>query len=723
MTPPTAAPAETAAPAPARRTAKGVCPHDCPDACALLVEVEDEKVVRVHGDPSHPVTRGFLCNKVNRYAERVNSVDRVLYPMIRTGPKGAGAFRRTSWDEALDLVAARLGEVRATYGGESILPYHYAGTMGVIQNGSLDRRFFHALGASRLDETICSTAGMAGFWSAYGSSQGPPPESLPLAKLVVLWGANVLSTSIHDWPFIEEARAAGAQVVVIDPLKTPTAERADWHIRIRPGADAAFALAVAHEIFAAGRHDEAWLEAHAHGWRAYRERAATCPPERAAALCGVPADDIRRFAALYADPAHRPSLIRLNYGPNRHANGATQIRAAALLPAIVGDWARPGGGARLSTSGGFGLNRSALYGQDLEPGPTRIINMTKLGEALASADPPVKAMFVYSANPAASNPDQAGTIAGLAREDLFTVVHEQVMTDTARYADVLLPSTMAMEHPDLYYAYGHYHVQMSRPAVAAPGECRSILELFRELAVRMGLNDAGTKSAGAFDATFDELVRTALDNPANPRLRGITLERLDAEGSVPLAPQDPRLPFYSPFLDGVFDTPTRKVEFESSLMKDAGVDPVLGALTAEEADPAVAEEAARWPLHFLSPASRYFINSSMVENERGRRLQKGPLLYLNAADAAARGIADGDRVRAWNDRGGWTATAAISELTGPGVVATFRGWWSRYTVDGTNANRTTSQRLTDAGRGGTFYSTWVEVDRVVDETVEEAPAS
>ena len=300
----------------------------------------------------------------------------------------------------------------------------------------------------------------------------------------------------------------------------------------------------------------------------------------------------------------------------------------------------------------------------------------------------------------------------MSREDLFIVVHEQMPTETTRYADVLLPSTMAMEQPDLHFAYGHYHVQLNRPAVAAPGECRPLLEVFRELGKRMGLNHAGTKSAGAFDATFDELVRAALDNPANPRLEGITLERLDAERSLPLAPQDARLPYYSPFLDGRFDTASGRVEFASERMRAAGVDPVLGALTSEEADPAVAAEHARFPLHFLSPASRYFINSSMVENERGRRMQKGPLLYLCAADAAARGIADGDRVRVTNDRGAWAAIASIGELTGPGVVATYRGWWSRFTIDGTNANRTTSQRLTDAGGGGTFYSTFVEVEKI-----------
>jgi anaerobic selenocysteine-containing dehydrogenase len=691
---------------PGRTTHKGVCPHDCPDTCALLVEVEGGKVMRVHGDPDHPVTRGFLCNKVNRYDERVNHPERLLHPMIRTGAKGLAAFRQVSWDEALDVVATRLRGIIDRHGAEAILPYHYAGTMGILQNGSMDRRFFHALGASRLDETICATAGTQGFWSCYGSNQGPPPESIPLTKLVLLWGANVLSTSIHDWPFIEEARKEGAQVVVIDPLRTPTAEKADWHVRIRPGTDAALALAVAHEIFAHGWHDEPWLEAHALGWREYRERAKACPPERAARLTGLEAEDIRKLAALYGAPSSRPALVRLNYGLNRHANGATMVRAVALLPALVGDWAHPGGGSRLSTSAGFGLNRKALMRQDLEPHPTRLINMTRLGEALTELEPPVYGLFVWSANPGASNPDQARVHKGLAREDLFTVVHEQFMTDTARYADVLLPSTMQMEHSDLHYAYGHYHLQLNRPAVPPPGECRPLFDLFQALAKRMRLTDP------CFDQTLDELIAVAVDNPSNPRLSGITAERLERERSVPLAALDSRLPVYSPWMDGKFDTPSGKVEFVSSLMKSNGLDPVLGALTSEEVHPDIAAEHAKWPLHFVSPASRYFINSSMVENERGRRLSKGPLLYLSAEDAATRGIASGDKVRVWNDRGEWTTTAEVSDLTGPGVVATYRGWWSRFTPDGTNANQTTSQRLTDAGGGATFYTNFVEVAKV-----------
>ncbi len=691
---------------PERRTLKAVCPHDCPDTCALLVEVEGDKVVRVHGDPAHPVTRGFLCNKVNRYDERLNHAERLLYPQIRSGAKGKGEFRRASWDEALDLVAARLRAIIDQHGGEALLPYHYAGTMGLIQNGSMDRRFFHALGASRLDETICSTTGTQGFWSCYGTNQGPPPESIPLTKLIVLWGANVLATSIHDWPFIEDARKGGAQVVVIDPLRTPTAEKADWHIRVRPGTDAALALAVAHEIFAHGWHDEPWLEAHALGWREYRARAQECPPERAAQLTGVPAEDIRRLAALYAAPESRPALVRLNYGLNRHTNGAAMVRAVALLPALVGDWARPGGGARLSTSAAFGLNRKGMARPDLEPRTPRTINMSLLGQALTELDPPVRAMFVYSANPGASNPDQSRVRKGLEREDLFTVVHEQFMTDTALHADVLLPSTMQMEHSDLHLAYGHYHLQLNRPAVPAPGECRPLFDVFQDLAHRMGLDDP------CFDQTFDDVLAIALDNPANPRLKGITPERLERERSVPLAPQDPRLPVYSPWLDGKFDTPSGKVEFVSSLMKGHGLDPVLGALTSEDTHPDVAAEHAKWPLHFLTPASRYFINSSMVENERGRRLAKGPLLYLSAADAEARGIASGDRVRVWNDRGSWITTAEVSDLTGPGVVACYRGWWSRFTEGGANANQTTSLRLTDAGGGATFYTNFVEVGKV-----------
>ena len=470
--------------------------------------------------------------------------------------------------------------------------------MGLIQNGSLDRRFFHALGASRLDETICSAAGMVGFWSCYGSSQGPPPEAIPLARLVVLWGANVLATSIHDWPFIEEARAAGAPLVVIDPLRTPTAERADWHIRIRPGTDAAFALAVAHEVFARGAHDEAWLEAHAQDWRAYRDRAATCPPERAEALCGVSAADIRRFAAMYADagvaPGVRPPQLRPQPPRQRRRRRCAPWRCCRRSWATGRGPAAARGCRRAAASVS---TRRRWRGPTSSPARARRARSTcrRWARRSTAAEPPIRALFVYSANPAASNPDQASVIRGLSREDLFTVVHEQLPTDTARYADVLLPSTMAMEQPDLHLAYGHYHVQLNRPAVAAPGECRPLLEVFRALAKRMGLNDAGRRSAGAFDASFEDLVRAALAAKGNPRLAGITLERLEAERSIPLAPQDARLPFYSPFLDGTFDTPSRRVEFSSERMRAAGVDPVLGALTSRGRGPGRGGRAGALP--------------------------------------------------------------------------------------------------------------------------------
>jgi len=703
---PTAAPEAPPASA-SRRTMRGVCSLDCPDACALLVEVEGDKVVRVHGDPAHPVTRGFLCNKVNRYDERVNHADRLLYPQIRVGPKGGAVFRRASWDEALDLVARRVNEIVARHGGEALLPYHYAGTMGILQNGAMDRRFFHRLGASRLDETICSAAGSAGMQSAYGVSKGVAPEAIPQARLVVLWGANVLATSIHDWPFIEEARKSGAPLVVIDPLRTPTAERADWHIRPRPGTDAALALAVAHEVFAHDWHDEPWLEAHALGWREYRERAATCPPERAEAITGIAAADIRRLATMFGAKASRPAHVRLNFGLNRHANGATITRAVGLLPALFGDWSRIGGGARLSTSGGFGLNRAALARPDLEPGPTRIINMIDLGDALTGdLDPPVAGLFVYSANPGASNPDQRKVLAGLAREDLFTVVHEQFLTDTARFADVLLPSTMQMEQSDLHFSWGHYHLQLNRPAVSAPGECRPLYDVFTDLARRVGLTDP------CFSDSFDDLIDQAIDAPSNPRLVGITRARLEAERSVPLAPLDDRLPFYSPYLDAKFDTPSGKVEFVSSKFKAMGLDPVLGPLTADEVHPETAAERARWPLHFLTPASKFFMNSSLVENDRGRRMAQGPLLHLTPEDAAPRGIKTGDLVRVANDRGAWTVRAQVDDLAMPGVVVSFRGWWSRWTEQGGNANQTTSQRKTDAGGGPAFYTNFVEVERV-----------
>jgi len=403
--------------------------------------------------------------------------------------------------------------------------------------------------------------------------------------------------------------------------------------------------------------------------------------------------------------------VRLNYGLNRHANGATMVRAVALLPALLGDWARPGGGARLSTSAGFGFNRARMARPDLQPGPTRIINMIELGNALTGdLDPPVKALFVYSANPGASNPDQKRVLEGLAREDLFTVVHEQFLTDTARYADVLLPSTMQMEQDDLHLAYGHYHVQLNRASVPAPGECRPLLEFFRELAHRVGLTDP------CFDDTFESLVDQALDAPANPRLEGVTRARLEEARSVALEPQDPRLPFYTPWLDGRFDTPSRQVEFVSSKLTGLGLDPVLGELTAEAVRPELAGERDRYPLHFLTPASKHFMNSSLVENARGRRMAKGPLLYLTPEDAAARGIASGDRVRVFNARGAWTTRAEVSDLSLPGVVVSFRGWWSRFTDAGGNANMTTSQGLTDAGGGPVFYTNFVQVERIGQES-------
>ena len=696
---------------------RGACPHDCPDTCALRITVQDGRAVKVQGDPDHPPTHGALCTKVSRYAERTYHAERVLTPLKRVGAKGVGSFVPVSWDEALRDIAGRLRAIAAR-DPQAIVPYSYAGTMGLVQGESMAARFFNKLGASRLDRTICSSAGGEALVATYGAKIGMHVEHYARSKLLLVWGSNSIASNLHFWTFAQEAKRSGAKLICIDPRKTETADKCHQHIGLLPGTDGALALGIMHELIVNDWLDHDYIARHTEGWMKLRERALGWPPERAAATCGIGADEVRSLARDYA--TIRPAAIRLNYGMQRVRGGGNAARLVAILPCLVGAWRDAAGGMLLSSSGWFnsvrndsGLQRPDLLGARRP----RIINMSTIGDDLlresdaqlpdrARFGPKIEALLVYNSNPVAVAPESPKVVQGFRREDLFTVVLEHFLTDTARYADVLLPATMQMEHSDLHLAYGHYHLQLNRPAVPPPGECRPIFDLFQDLAKRMGLTDP------CFDQTFDDLVTVALDMPSNPRLAGITLERLERERSVPLASADPRLPQYSPFLDGRFDTPSGKVEFVSSLFKAHGMDPVLGALTSEETDPGVAAEHAKWPLHFVSPASRYFVNSSMVENERGRRLAKGPLLWLNEVDARARGIATGDTVRVRNDRGAWTTTAEISDLTGPGVVATYRGWWSRWTPDGTNANQTTSQRLTDAGGGATFYTNFVEVEKV-----------
>ena len=563
-----------------RRVVHAACPHDCPDACGVLITVEDGRAVRIEGDPAHPVTRGFLCAKVTKYLERVYAPDRVLFPMRRVRPKGGGdgaaAFARIGWDEALDEIAARFRQIVAEFGGEAILPYSYGGTLALLNGGSMDRRFFHRLGASRLERTICSDAGEAGLKSVVGAKLGTEPEQFAQARLIVAWGANIHGNNIHLWPFIEEARRKGARLVVIDPYRTRTACCADWYLPIHPGTDVALALAMLHVIIGEGLYDADYVVRHTLGFAALRDKVREYPPEIVAPWTGIAADDIRRLARAYA--GERPAVIRLNYGIQRCDNGGMATRAITMLPTVTGSWKEVGGGLQLSTSGAFRLDRQALERPDLEARAgrgeraPRTINMVELGRELNERrDPPLRALFVYNANPAAVCPDHNAVVRGLLRPELFTVVHEQFFTDTCEYADVVLPATTVFEHRDLQTSYGHSYLQFSKQAIDPRGECRSNVETFRALAGRMGFDDA------CFGESVEEMMDEALGG-RNSRLKSITRERLQREGwvRVPAAGAAGARPgeFYLPFAEGNFPTPSGKAELYSAALAAQGLDPV-----------------------------------------------------------------------------------------------------------------------------------------------------
>src|SRR5580700_5509782 len=538
-------------------TRHSVCALDCPDACALLVHVEDGRATKLRGDPDHPVTRGFLCGKVARYLDREYSPERLLYPQKRVGAKGDGRFQRISWDEALDTIAKRLSRVSDEYGSEAILPYSYAGTMGFLNGGGIDRRFFHRLGASRLDRTICSAAGGAGLMATLGFRYGTEPEQFRHSKLIIAWGANVLATNVHLWPFIVEARRNGARFYTIDPVQTRTGRLSDKHFAIFPGSDPALALGLMHVIIGEKLHDADYVSRYTEGFEELAQRASEYSPERVEALTGIGRADIVALAREYATT--RPAVIRLNYGVQRSERGGAAVRAVAALPALVGSWREVGGGFQLSTSHAFQINRAGLEMPELQQRSplgreARIVNMAELGKALTELDaPPVKAMVVYNSNPASIAPNQNLVLKGMRREDLFTVVLEQFQNDTADHADILLPSTTFLEHTDLYFAYGHYHLQLARPALAAPGETKPNVEVFRLLAERLGFQEP------CFRDSEDDMIRTLLDS-AHPFLRGITLERLEREHSVRLSVAPDGEP-YLPFAHGGFGTRSGKCEF------------------------------------------------------------------------------------------------------------------------------------------------------------------
>ena len=660
--------------------------------------LENGTATRLRGNPAHPVTRGFLCGKVARYLEREYAPNRLLYPLRRCGAKGEGRFVRVTWDEALDEIAARLKSAAAEFGPEAILPYSYAGTMGLLQGSGMDRRFFHRLGASRLDRTICSSAGGAGLIEALGFRYGTEPEQFRHAKLILAWGANVLGTNVHLWPFIVEARRNGAKFYTIDPRRNRTGAAADKHFFINPGSDTALALGMMHVIIGEKLHDADYIARHTAGFDELEERVKEYPPERAAALTGIAQDEIVALAREYATT--RPAVIRLNYGVQRSERGGMAVRAIALLPALTGSWKDVGGGLQLSTSQAFHLNRAALERADLQwralGREARILNMSLLGQALNEVqEPPVKALVVYNSNPGAIAPNQNAVRRGLLRDDLFTVVLEQFQNDTADYADFVLPATTFLEHTDAYLAYGHYYLQLARPALAAPGEAKSNVEVFRSLAERMGFDDA------CFRDSEDDMIRALLDS-GHPFVRGITLEELEREHFVRLRVAPNSDPFL-PFANGGFGTGSGKCEFRaSSLQYTPPVESRLGDASLR----------ARFPLELISPKHDDSMNSTF--GNRAENDFATATLHMDAADAAARGISSGDQVRVYNDRGSCLLRAHVNGALRTGVVSAPSVRWAKMAPDHRSVNALTSERLTDIGGGPTFYSCLVQVEKSGD---------
>ena len=669
---------------------RGACPHDCPDTCALLTTVENGVATRVQGNPDHPHTDGVLCTKVSRYTERSYHPERILTPLKRTGPKGSGQFAPVSWNEALAEITQRLGAIAAR-NPEAILPYSYAGTMGMVQGEGMDRRFFHRLGASQLDRTICASAGAEALVQTLGGKVGMKVEFFAQAKLILIWGSNSIGSNLHFWRYVQQAKRNGARLVCIDPRKTETADKCHEHIALRPGTDAALALALMHELIKNNWLDHDYITRHTLGWEQLRERALQWPPERAAEVCGIPAEQIRQLARDYGTT--QPAAIRLNYGMQRVRGGGNAVRAVACLPALTGAWRHRAGGMLLSSSGQFPVQRTVLQRPDLMPARTpRTLNMVQIGddllrEASPAFGPRVEALVVYNSNPVAVAPDSGKVVQGFAREDLFTVVLEHFQTDTADYADFILPATTQLEHWDVHLAYGHTDVLLNRPAIAPLGQARSNAQIFRDLAARMGFTEP------CFADSDEALCRQAFGDAVDFAL-------LETQGFATLALPD------APFAEGGFATPSGKCEFFSARLAAQGLDGLPDHLPNHE----LQGSSAHYPLAMISPPARNFLNSTFVNVQSLRDIEGRPVLEIHPDDALARGIEDGAVVRVFNDRGSYLCHATVSRRARPGVVNGLGIWWRKLGLNGTNVNDVTSQALTDLGRAPTFYDCLVEVE-------------
>ena len=670
-------------------TVRAACPHDCPDTCALRVTVDEGRVIKVQGDPDHPPTHGALCTKVSRYAERTHHPERVLRPLKRVGPKGSGRFEPVSWEAAIAEIAARLKGIAAR-APEAIVPYSYAGTMGLLQGESMDRRFFHRLGASLLDRTICASAGGEALTATYGGKVGMHLAHYAESKLILIWGSNSIASNLHFWTFAQQAKRNGAKLICIDPRKTETADKCHQHIALLPGTDGALALGLMRELIVNDWLDHDYIARHTEGWPGLRERAMAWTPERTAEVCGIGADEVRQLARDYGTT--KPAAIRLNYGMQRVHGGGSAVRLVAILPCLIGAWRDAAGGMLLSASGWFKRfrNEAALQRPDLLAGRTpRTINMVTIGDDLLRESSPgfgpkIEALIVYNSNPVAVAPESPKVVKGFARDDLFTVVLEQFLTDTADHADIVLPATTQLEHLDVHTSYGHTYALINQPAIAPLGEAKPNAQIFRELAAAMGFDEP------CFRDEDETLARTAFTAE-------LDFEALRRDGWVKLPVAE------APFAEGGFLTPSGKCRIDPPGL---GLPDFVPNHESALSTPALAQ---RYPLAMISPPARNFLNSSFVNVKSLRDIEAEPLVEIHEADALARGIADGSIVRLFNDRGSYRCKAKLSTRARPGVVNALGIWWRKLGLDGHNVNELTHQRLTDIGRAPSFYDCLVEV--------------
>ena len=674
---------------PTQKAVRGACPHDCPDTCALITTVENGVAIRVQGNPAHRHTDGALCTKVSRYTERSYHPERLLQPLKRVGPKGSGHFEPVDWDTALDDIAARLKAIAAR-DPQAIQPYSYAGTMGLVQGEGMAARFFNRLGAAHLERTICASAAAEGLMNTLGGKVGMKVEHFAESRLILIWGSNSIASNLHFWRLAQQAKRDGARLVCIDPRRSETAEKCHEHIALRPGTDAALALALMHELIQHDWLDHDYIAQHTEGWEGLRERALQWPPERAAAVCGVPVQQITDLARAYGTT--KPAAIRLNYGMQRVRGGGNAVRAVACLPALVGAWRHRAGGLLMSASGHFSVQRAALHRPDLLGQRTpRTINMVTIGndllrEASPEFGPRIEALIVYNSNPVAVAPESGKVVQGFARDDLFTVVLEHFQTDTADYADYILPATTQLEHWDIHTSYGHTDVLLNRPAIAPLGQARTNTDIFRALATRLGFDDP------CFADDDLQLCRTAFGDT-------VSFETLLEQGYATLPLPE------APFAHGGFPTPSGRCTFFSPRLAAQGQDGLPDHLPNFE----VAGSSPHFPLAMISPPARNFLNSTFVNVKSLRDMEGEPLLEMHADDALARGIQTGHMVRVFNDRGEYRCKVKVSARARPGVVNGLGVWWRKLGPFGTNVNELTSQKLTDMGNGPVFYDCLVEV--------------